>query len=67
VAGQDIFSLRGSTYGTFGIPRDWTNKADPEIFCTLNITPPFHSQASLLALTKLLDLLHNQVKSKKEI
>lgn len=32
IAGEDILSLKGSSTGTFGIPRNWTDQSDPHMF-----------------------------------
>lgn len=56
---RDIFSLRTLTCGTIGIPRDWTDKADPQALTDLS---PILSFSHLQQLVKLITNLDQAIK-----
>jgi hypothetical protein len=60
VAGRDIFSLKDTEHGTLTIPRDWTNKADPDIYGGLIFPAPIHSRKRLLDLFNLIEQLQKK-------
>jgi hypothetical protein len=43
--------------GTLAIPRDWTDRANPNIYAGLGIAAPLHTHNSLLALAEFIELL----------
>jgi len=51
--------------GTLAIPRDWTDRANPNIYAGLKIAAPVHAHKSLLALAEFIEVLRK--KDKKEI
>ena len=56
IAGEDIFSLRGSSTGTFGIPRNWTDQSEPHMFANdplLILSYPY-----LVKLSELVSLIN---------
>ncbi|APR97795.1 DUF5372 family protein [Wolbachia endosymbiont of Folsomia candida] len=63
---RDIFSLKTLTRGTVGIPRDWTDKADPNLYQTLTDLSPILSFSHLQQLVKLVTNL-DQAKNSKEV
>lgn len=54
------------TRGTVGIPRDWTDKADPNPYQTLTNLSPILSFSHLQQLVKLVTNL-DQAKNSKEV
>ncbi|MBA8756139.1 hypothetical protein HCR15_03385 [Wolbachia pipientis] len=60
---RDILKVRVSTDGTIAIPRDWTDKADPDPYKTLTSLSPILSFSHLQELVKL---IRSNV-SKKEV
>ena len=62
VAGEDTIIIQGSYRGTFAVPSDLTDQADPNPYDRLNIPNPILSFRCLLALTELIE----QIKVKKE-
>jgi hypothetical protein len=60
---RDILSLEGTKQGTIGIPRDWTDKSDPNLFRSLIEPPPILSFSHLLQLVELIAFL-NEADSK---
>ncbi|MBA8757561.1 hypothetical protein HCR18_00185 [Wolbachia pipientis] len=61
---RDIFSLRTLTCGTIGIPRDWTDKADPNPYQTLTDLSPILSFSHLQQLVKLVTNLDQTTNNK---
>jgi hypothetical protein len=52
----DTLFLKGSYRGTFAVPREWTDKADPSIYYSLGIHSPILDFRCLL---KLIDVTEN--------
>lgn len=62
---QDIFSLKDTPYGTVrAVPREWTDRADPNFYQSPRDPSSILSFTHLLQLTDFLDTLR-QAKSKK--
>ena len=61
---QDSFVLKGVATGRVIIPRDWTDRADPDPYQFLAPSPPALSLSHLLQLADFVDVI-DQVKSKK--
>ena len=61
---KDILSLQGPLQGTFGIPRDWTDKAELNPLQSLSEKPPILSFTHLQQLSDLISTLKS-VNSKK--
>ena len=57
VAGVDTLILRESTYGSFGIAREWTDWADPSVHDSLSFPPCRLDAESLFELVTLLEHL----------
>jgi hypothetical protein len=55
VAEVDILSLRAPSGGTYPVPRDWTDLADPSPLDCLDIPPLYLSLDSLLLLTEIVE------------
>jgi len=55
VAGEDTIILQGSYRGTFAVPREWTNQADPSSYAQLDIRAPILCFRRLLTLTELIE------------
>ena len=55
IAGVDTFFLRGPT-GNLYVPREWTDRADPDPYLSLEVAPHF-AVDQLLELTDLVDKL----------
>lgn len=51
--GQDIFSLKSDQQGAFGIPREWTDRADPCPYNDLDIPPPLFALHALIELVEM--------------
>jgi len=60
VAGEDTIIIQGSCRGTFAVPCDWTDQADPNPYDSLNITDPILSSQCLLALTELIEQIEEK-------
>lgn len=58
--------MQGTIQGTFGIPREWTDKAELNPLQSLAAQPPILSFTHLQQLADLISTLH-QVNSTKEI
>ena len=55
---QDIFSLKGTPHGTVeAIPREWTDRADPDPYQSLQHSSANLSFAQLLHLAAFIDIL----------
>lgn len=55
VAGEDTIILQGSYRGTFAVPREWTDQADPGSYDQLDIRAPILCFRCLLTLTELIE------------
>ena len=65
VSGEDTLILEGTDRGTFAVLRDWTDKADPNLYDSLGSDNPILSLEGLLALTKLIDQTKKRVDSEE--
>ncbi len=54
VAGVETLVLQGSSRGTFAVPREWTDLADPCTIHLLNNQFPILDAGHLLALVQLI-------------
>ena len=57
ISGQEIFSLQGTSYGSFAFPRDWTDKAAPDSYQDLTIAPPILDLHKIYELSQLVTIL----------
>ena len=55
VAGEDTIILQGSYRGTFAVPREWTDQADPSSYAQLDIHAPILCFRRLLTLIELIE------------
>ena len=55
VSGIDTYIVQGTEQGTFAIPRDWTDHADPDPFNELDIAKPILSFHCLFLLVDLVE------------
>ena len=55
VAGEDTIILQGSYRGTFAVPREWTDQADPSSYDQLDIRAPILCFRRLLTLAELIE------------
>jgi hypothetical protein len=55
VSGTESLSLRGTSGGTFCVPREWTDLADPSLYADLEGDVQVLDYEHLLALTELLE------------
>lgn len=60
VAGEDTVILQGSYRGTFAVPREWTDRADPDPYGGSDVSAPILSIRCLLALAELLGHMKNE-------
>ena len=54
VAGVETLVLQGSSRGTFAVPREWTDQADPCAARSLDHQLPIFDPRRLLALAELI-------------
>jgi len=54
VAGVETLVLQGSSRGTFAVPKEWTDQADPRGYDSLDGPLPVFDSRCLLALAKLI-------------
>jgi hypothetical protein len=54
ISGIDTLFLRGSDRGTFAVPREWTDQADPSPLAALGLPPTILEARCLLTLVGLL-------------
>ena len=59
VAGVETLVLQGSPRGTFAVPKEWTDRADPPSFNTSNGELPIFDLGCLLALVELITQLEH--------
>jgi hypothetical protein len=64
-AGHEILSLFDEHKGVFGLPRDWTELAPPSVGDASLEVPPILDARSLLALSKLVQILKQGVDDAK--
>jgi len=58
VRGVETLILQGTSQGTFAVPREWTDRADPPPMAVLGISAlPFLDGHCLLHLAELVSLL----------
>jgi hypothetical protein len=57
ISGIDTPFLRGSDRGTFAVPREWTDQADPSPLAALGLPPTILEARCLLTLVELLQHL----------
>jgi len=63
VRGVETLILQGTSHGTFAVPREWTDRADPLPIAILGISaPPFLDGHCLLQLAELVSLLQRSRK-----
>ena len=55
VAGVDTMILEGSHSGTFAVPREWTDQANPGTYDRLDICAPILCFRCLFALAELIE------------
>jgi len=60
VAGEDTMILQGSYRGTFAVPRDWTDHANPNPYARLRSSAAILDFRCLLALTQLLERIEEK-------
>ena len=60
VAGIETLILLGSSRGTFSVPKEWTDRADPSPHNSLNEPAPLFDGHCLLALVTLIQELEHQ-------
>ena len=63
VSGIDTYIVQDTEQGTFAIPRDWTNHADPDPYDDLDIANPILSFHCLFLLVDLIERKKNEKKS----
>ena len=61
VSGQELFSLQGTSYGTFSIPRSWTDKANSDYYFDANIPSPILNIQKLNELLQLISTLRKKL------
>jgi len=61
VSGVDTLILQGSCFGTFAVPREWTNKGIPSPFVTSQNNAPILDFQSLLAISEILDKINQKM------
>ena len=55
---METLILQGTSHGTFAVPREWTDRADPPPVAVLGISPPpFLDGSCVLQLSELVSLL----------
>jgi Family of unknown function (DUF5372) len=54
LGGVDTLILRGSQRGTFSVPREWTDLADPALAADSGLATPLFDARALLALVQFL-------------
>jgi hypothetical protein len=54
ISGKDLLFLRGTDRGTFAVPREWTDQADPSPLAAVGLPPTILEARCLLALVELL-------------
>lgn len=55
---METLILQGTSHGTFTVPREWTDRADPALAAVLGVSPaPFLDGPCLLQLAELVCLL----------
>ncbi|MGA2693605.1 MAG: DUF5372 family protein [Opitutaceae bacterium] len=63
VRGVETLILQGTSHGTFAVPREWTDQADPSPTAVLSINPPpFLDGRCLLQLVEMVSLLKRSKK-----
>ena len=55
MAAEDTIILQGSYRGTFSVPEDWTDRANPCLADYADVSPSFLCIRCLLALTDIID------------
>ena len=60
VADEDTIILQGTYRGTFAVPREWTEQADPHPYDSLNTPAPILCFRCLIALTKLVEKIEKR-------
>jgi hypothetical protein len=60
VGGAEVFSLQNPPNGIFSIPREWTDKAQPDPYEILENGPPILSCSCLLQLISLVSSLNKK-------
>ena len=53
VRGVECLILKGSEWGTFAVPRDWTDQARPDAYHDAEIASHFLKLESLLSIVEL--------------
>jgi hypothetical protein len=54
ISGNDLLFLRGTDRGTFAVPREWTDQADPSPLAAVGLPPTILEARCLLALAELI-------------
>jgi hypothetical protein len=60
VAGVETLVLQGSSSGTFAVPREWTDQAEPCASFSPNQQPPIFDPRRLLDLAELIRQLEHE-------
>ena len=60
VAGENTIILQGSYRGTFAVPIEWTDQADPTPYDFEKTSPPILSFRCLIALTEIIERLEEK-------
>jgi hypothetical protein len=60
VAGMETLVLQGSLRGTFAVPREWTDQAEPCASLAPDQQPPLFDPRRLLALAELIRQLEHE-------
>ena len=57
IGGIETLFLKGTSSGTFPMPKDWTDQVPPPLYEMLNIEPPILKIECLLKLVDIVDNL----------
>lgn len=63
---RDVLSLKGSHRGTIVVPRDWTDKADPNPYCCSDVASPILSFEHLCTLSDLIAEIRPKNRKKRK-
>ena len=60
IGDAEFFHLKGTKTGSFCIPKEWTNQAEPELYKILDISPLILSYQKLTQLYSLINTLQQK-------
>ena len=60
LAGENTIIIQGSYRGTFAVPIEWTDQADPTPYDFEKTSPPILSFRCLIALTEIIERLEEK-------